>query len=98
MLKTTSNERKKGDSAPNGLKIQIEVPRKSLLVLLIVLAIPYLVGLGFLLSKVNWHRAFPTNDANYSEGAVACNPGPWGHLEYIPIKIETPEEFLSIQA
>ncbi len=98
MLKTTSNERKRGDSAPNGLKIQIEIPRKSLLVLLIVLAIPYLVGVGFLLSKVNWHRAFPTNDASYMEGAVACNPGPWGHLEYIPIKIETPEEFLSIQA
>jgi hypothetical protein len=33
-----------------------------------------------------------------SEGATPCNPGPWGKLEFIPIKIETPEEFLSIQA
>ena len=33
-----------------------------------------------------------------SEGATPCNAGPWGKLKYIPIKIETPEEFLSIQA
>jgi hypothetical protein len=99
MLKTTSNERKKGEPSSTGFKIQIEASRKTLLILLLALAIPYLMGAGFLLSKVNWHRVFGSDTAQArSEGGIACNAGPWGKVEYIPIKIETPEEFLSIQA
>src|SRR4051812_24943496 len=101
MVKTTSNDRKKGDTNSDGFRLQIELPRKSLLILLIVLIVPYLIATGFLLSKVNWQRAFKSggaNSASYSEGGTPCNPGPWGKLESIPIKIETPEEFLSIQA
>lgn len=99
MVKTTSNERKRGDNTSDGFRLQIEVPRKALLILLIVLIVPYLIAAGFLLSKINWDHAFKSGTASaYSEGGVPCNPGPWGHLEYIPIKIETPEEFLSVQA
>jgi hypothetical protein len=95
----TSHERKKGDTTPDGFRLQIELPRKSLLVLLIVLIVPYLIAAGFLLSKLDWGRNFKSGSAStYSEGGTPCNPGPWGKLEYIPIKIETPEEFLSIQA
>ena len=96
----TSNERKRGDTNSDGFRLQIDLPRKGLLILLIVLIVPYLIAAGFLLSKVNWQRAFKSgsNGNGYSEGGIPCNPGPWGKLEYIPIKIETPEEFLSIQA
>jgi hypothetical protein len=99
MVKPPSTERKKGESAP-AFRMQIEVPRKALLVLLIVLIVPYLIGAGFLLSKINWnHSIFPAHaNASHTEGGTPCNPGPWGKLEFIPIKIETPEEFLSIQA
>jgi hypothetical protein len=99
MVKPTSNERTKGDNNSDGFRLQIDVPRKALLILLIALIVPYFIAAGFLLSKLNWQNVFNARSAGaYSEGAIACNPGPWGKLEYIPIKIETPEEFLSIQA
>src|SRR5436189_6204992 len=95
----TSNERKRGDTSSEGFRLQVDLPRKGLLILLIVLIVPYFIAAGFLLSKMNWVRAFRSGAASgYSEGGTPCNPGPWGKLEYIPIKIETPEEFLSIQA
>jgi hypothetical protein len=79
--------------------MQIEVPRKALFVLLIVLIVPYFIVAGFLLSKLDFtHGLTAHTAATSSEGATPCNPGPWGKLEFIPIKIETPEEFLSIQA
>ena len=65
----------------------------------VVLIIPYLLAAGYFLSKINWANALSLKRAEYSsEGGRPCNPGPWGDLEYIPIAIETPEEFLSIQA
>src|SRR5436190_11633068 len=95
----TSNERKRGDTSSEGFRLQVELPRKGLLILLIVLIVPYFIAAGFLLSRMDLGRAFKSGTASgYSEGGVACNQGPWGKLEYIPIKIETPEEFLSIQA
>jgi hypothetical protein len=99
MVKTTSNERRKGDNHSDGFRLQIDVSRKALLILLVILIVPYLIAAGFILAKVNWQHALNANASSaYSEGAIPCNPGPWGKLEYIPIKIETPEEFLSIQA
>jgi len=99
MVKPQSNERKKADAESSGFRVHIEIPRKGLLVLLLVLIIPYFIGAGFFLAKHDWHSmAGSSSAAVTSEGATPCNPGPWGKLEYVPIKIETPEEFLSIQS
>jgi hypothetical protein len=99
MVKTSSNDRKKADTTSDGCRINIEIPRKGLLMLLLLLIIPYFIGAGFLLAKIDWRHVFgPQAAALTSEGAAPCAPGPWGKMEYVPIKIETPEEFLSIQA
>lgn len=48
-----------------------------------------------------WLAGYPTKEKRNPAGhetsrRIKGNPGPWGDLEYIPILIETPDEFLSV--
>ncbi|MDB6059296.1 MAG: hypothetical protein JWO95_3140 [Verrucomicrobiales bacterium] len=99
MVKSPLNERKNANTDSSGLRLNIEISRKALLVLLVVLIVPYFVAAGFYLARHDWHNLLGSRTvAGGSDGGTPCNAGPWGKMEFIPIKIETPEEFLSIQA
>ena len=56
--------------------------------------------MGFLVGRY-WHRPVartPEQLVQVPDRAVPLKPGPWGNLEALPISIEPPEEYLSIQA
>ena len=97
------NERKKTavDSPPKLFRIEIEVSRKTYLIFAALLVIPYLVAAGFLLARTGWAAKLNFSSAPATPATnpnSPCHPGPWGDLSYIPIDIETPEEYLSVRA
>jgi hypothetical protein len=89
-------------------RLQIDIPRKGYLIVIVLLAIPYFVVAGFLLSKTKWGRkAAGTSEVppvaqaeagNASDNATLGKPGPWGNLEYVRMFLEIPEEFLSVRS
>src|SRR6185369_12373593 len=71
--------------------------------LALALGLPYLVALGLTISKTNWaigHKAKAEvpSESGLGSSFVSVKPGPWGDLEYVPMNIEIPEEFLSVRA
>jgi hypothetical protein len=86
--------------------VQIHVPRSITSILCILLFLPYLVAAGYF-----WQRSKSKENAvageqkqtGNSEPIVAAekpqmlNPGPWGEVEYVPLMIDAPDEYLSAQ-
>lgn len=62
---------------------------------LIALAVAFVGGLWVWLSD-RLAKGATSTTAQESSRRIKGNPGPWGELEYIPILIETPDEFLSV--
>ena len=98
---------------PEGQWIGIHISRKTYLLLHVALVLPYFLIAGFVLlhweqlagifadkKPASTVVAQPSplsaqpNQVMYSQ----LKPGPWGRLDYIPIYIECPEEFLSVRS
>ncbi len=106
----TESEKKKKKAAADPQttsSVQIQVPRSFTSIACIFLVIPYLLAAGYFFhtgkstaqagpdalsqtAKVDDTRLSPSQ-------AKLLKPGPWGEVEYVPIFIECPDEYLSPQ-
>ena len=86
--------------------MRVELTRRRYLVFIGLLILPYLIAGGFYWRKLEAKNAslaehkIPTAPAPTATGDdfTMCHAGPWGQLDYLPMFIETPEEFLSVRA
>jgi hypothetical protein len=106
----TESEKKnrKGNDTRTNPSVQIHVPRSFTSLLCVALIVPYLVAAGYF-----WQGSRRTGQGNaiapkqaalrdekalVNEKASLLKPGPWGDVEYVPLMIECPDEYLSSQA
>lgn len=103
-----SDKRKSESESPQSDRlIHIRISRRGCWLLGISLALPYLLALGITVSRVDRKpgqnvetnaTAISTNTSFNGGNYIPTKPGPWGELEYVPMSIEIPEEFLSLRA
>ena len=90
-------------------RIEIYLPQKLYLAVIVALIIPYFVAAGAWLAqrRSEGHSSGSTEKfvssnsptlAKRPDIVIAGNPGPWGNVEYVPMFLEVPEEYLSVRA
>lgn len=77
---------------PHGVILHIS--RRAVILLLLVLLGPWLVFGVYYVMGGNLRANTTAPASTHSEQATACNPGPWGNLEYVRILAEPPEQQL----
>ncbi|MBI5772417.1 MAG: hypothetical protein HZA89_01575 [Verrucomicrobia bacterium] len=92
---------------PDSQWIGIHVSRKTFLIINVALALPYFLLAWFMLAQPEWlGKLFAEKKPAAVSSAVPAPPGqelrlksgPWGRLEYVPIYLECPEEFLNVRS
>jgi len=84
--------------------IHIQIKPRNFWLAVIGLAVPYLLALAVTISRTDWSIASKAScpetntPAVFGGSFVPVKPGPWGDLEYVPMNIEIPEEFLSVRS
>lgn len=71
-------------------------PRRGAVRLVILLGLVLAVAASVWFFKTRSAPSEPSPHGRETTRRIKGNPGPWGELEYIPILIETPDEFLSV--
>ena len=89
-------------------RIEIEFPSKTHLFLLLAIVVPYLIATGFVLGRIDWHPSstgkktetnqVATTSAPSAVRGIPLSPGPWGDMAYRRIFIQSPEDFLTLDA
>lgn len=99
----------KTTTEPSRSRIEINLPQKTYLLIIAALLVPYFIAGGyfftnrsggFLENKQGEKHVSSNSPAllNMPDKAMPGNVGPWGNLEYLPMSLEIPEEYLSVQA
>src|SRR5579862_6708542 len=61
----------------------------------------FMLALGYTAGWWHWPVSRGLRGGNtpsaIPDNHIACKPGPWGDLAYVPIYIEPPEEFLQVE-
>jgi len=72
-------------------------PIRKVIIVAAVLLLASLSGASFLLGRKSAQVHCPPVNTAAPDAVSLVHPGPWGNLEYIPITIAAPEEFLGVQ-
>lgn len=63
-----------------------------------ILALLAALGTGVALGRLGKNQSAASSPELVADRVTTAKPGPWGHLEYLPISIECPEELLPVHA
>jgi len=93
---------------PDTQWIGLHISRKTFVAIHFALALPYVLLIGFLIARPDSlgkllaekqaPAAAPRAKAVPQDQTLRLNSGPWGRLEYVPIYLECPEEFLNVRS
>ncbi len=107
----TESEKKKKSAPipPSENSLQFQIPRSLALILCIVLSVPYLIAAGYFLHRartasdssepltIRSATRPSTSSSAQEKSELLLKPGPWGEVEYVPLFIECPDDYLSAQ-